>query len=238
MEACARSDSPRRSEIWAFLRDAGAQLNPPGQKPYRKSNSLLTELIDHGWEDAIIHEVLASGVGINDSVIGPDGRTPLQASVRRGDLNLVKELVAHGAAINAPAGYKHGRTALKQACDDPIINMDLVWFLLENNADVNAKAGAVGGVTALQGVAISGHTNLALLLIDEFNADVNGLPAVQEGRTALEAAADHGRLDLVQILLAKGAKPRATKSGFEDAIYLAEGEGHWAVARLLSEAAV
>lgn len=115
--------------------------------------------------------------------------------------------------------------------------MELVRYLLDNGADVNATAGPVSGLTALQGAAICGHTRLVLLLLkDDIGADVNGKPAIQKGRTALEGAAEHGRLDLVQILLNAGAKPREGDDGYYRAIQFAEKEAHWAVARLLRQA--
>ena len=238
LEGCAQSISSQSSDVFNFLLETGAKIKYPGQNRYRECNSLLTELIYNGGDDALIHLVLEAGVGVNDRGIGAQSRTPIQAAAHRGDLGIVKELHSRGADINATAGLKYQRTALQAACNAELVNMELVKFLLANGADVNAKPGPVGGVTALQGAAIRGHTNLALLLIDDFKADVNAKPAIKEGRTALEGAAEHGRLDLVQILLNAGAKPREGDIGFNGAISLANERGHWAVARLLDQVPV
>ncbi|PMD52264.1 uncharacterized protein K444DRAFT_513358, partial [Hyaloscypha bicolor E] len=90
-----------------------------------------------------------------------------------------------------------------------------------------------GGITALQGAAISGDVMLAKLLLEK-GAEVNAAPSLIEGRYAIEGAAEHGRLDMVQLLLNAGAKGNVLRgTGFEDAIKLAEENNHFAVVNLL-----
>ncbi len=111
--------------------------------------------------------------------------------------------------------------------------MELVNFLLDHGADVNAEAGLRCGVTALQAAAIKGDLELVELLISR-GADVNAMASFEEGRYAIEGAAEHGRLDTVQMLLNAGAKGNCQLgTGFNSAIELAEGNGHFAVANLL-----
>ena len=74
-----------------------------------------------------------------------------------------------------------------------------------SSATVNAKPAVHGGITALQGAAISGDIMLAKLLLNK-GADVNAAPSFIEGRYAIEGAAEHGRLDMVQLLLNAGAR--------------------------------
>ncbi|KAL2677287.1 hypothetical protein Neosp_011056 [[Neocosmospora] mangrovei] len=133
-------------------------------------------------------------------------RTPTQLAAEKGQLESVK-------------------------IDEP--DMELVQFLLDNGADVNAKPAVHGGITALQGSAISGDIMLAKRLIDE-GADVNGAPSFIEGRYAIEGAAEHGRLDMVQFLLNAGARGNVLNGrGFERAIELATENEHFAIANLL-----
>lgn len=78
--------------------------------------------------------------------------TPLQIAVKRREMTTVKLLLAQGASVNAPAGSDNGGTALQLACaqenkDSPVLEM--VLYLLENNADVNGRAAAYDGMTAL-----------------------------------------------------------------------------------------
>jgi ankyrin repeat protein len=73
-------------------------------------------------------------------------------------------------------------------------------------------------------------------MLIEKGADVNGLPAVKDGRTAIEGAAEHRRLDMVQMLLNAGSRGNVYGNvGFKRAIELAEGNRHFAVAKLLRE---
>jgi len=111
--------------------------------------------------------------------------------------------------------------------------MELVQFLLEKGADVNAKPAIHGGTTALQGAAVSGNIMLAKFLLDK-GADVNAAPSFSEGRYAIEGAAEHGRLDMVQLLLNAGAMGNVFRgTGFKYAIELAEMNDHFAIANLL-----
>ncbi|KAI9849788.1 MAG: hypothetical protein M1838_006254 [Thelocarpon superellum] len=83
--------------------------------------------------------------------------------------------------------------------------LECVELLLAKNADVNAAASRVAGVTALQAAAIGGYVAIAMRLLDA-GADVNAPAAKFEGRTAIEGAAEHGRLDMVVLLLNAGAE--------------------------------
>ncbi|KAK1967650.1 hypothetical protein LY78DRAFT_668886 [Colletotrichum sublineola] len=109
----------------------------------------------------------------------------------------------------------------------------MVELLLSVDADVNAPPAKRGGITALQGTAISGDIRLAQILLDH-GADVNAAPAAEEGRTAIEGAAEHGRLDMVRFLINAGAVGD-TEKGFSRAIELAENEYHFTVADFLRE---
>ena len=104
---------------------------------------------------------------------------------------------------------------------------------MDAGADANAPVGLQCGITALQGAAIRGHINIALVVL-KAGADVNAVPAQKHGRSALEGVAEHGRLDMVQLLLNAGADTETTgETRFETAIYLAEKERHYAVANYI-----
>ena len=113
--------------------------------------------------------------------------------------------------------------------------MEMIEFLLDQGADINAAPALVGGLTALQGAAISGDLVLAQLLLEK-GADVNAARSFKDGRMAIEGAAEHGRLDMVQLLLNAGANGNTwLGTGFADAISLAKGNEHFAIATLLEE---
>jgi len=75
---------------------------------------------------------------------------------------------------------------------------DVVRFLLDQGADVNAVS---GGWNALVAAAHQGHVKTVGLLLDR-GADVNAAP---DGRSALAAAAHQGQLDVVKLLVERGA---------------------------------
>lgn len=114
--------------------------------------------------------------------------------------------------------------------------MELLQFLVDNGADVNAAAGVCGGITAIQGAAIAGNPAVIKYLLGK-GADVNSRPAIKEGRTVLEGAAEYGCLDTVQLLLNYGAKGDVVQGkGFQRAIDLGEKNGHLEVVKLLRSA--
>jgi uncharacterized protein len=83
------------------------------------------------------------------------GRTWLMAAASRGDAAVVRELLAHGAAVNRRASY--GLTVLQQVVVHARNRIDrgprryaqVVQSLLGAGADVNATAPALYGRTAL-----------------------------------------------------------------------------------------
>lgn len=239
LEACAnwRISDPRQAKVFKFLLQSGAELSlPRTRRRFSDWNSALTLLIKQKADKDLIHIMLERDCDVNEAGGGDGARTPIQVAAERGDLELVKILLAKGANINAPAAFKNGRTALQAACGEKDVDMNLVKFLLNEGANVNADAGADGCLTALQGAAIRGHTNLALLLLNDYGAEVNAEPALRNGRTALEGAAEYGRLDMVQILLnADTSGDAERKSRYKSAVELAEKNCHYGDVDLLNE---
>ncbi len=78
-----------------------------------------------------------------------DGETALMIAANAGSVEVVKQLIAHGADVNAAESRK-GQTALMWAAAEG--HPDVVQVLIENKADVNAasksgftRAGLRGG---------------------------------------------------------------------------------------------
>ena len=220
---------PERLEIVQVLLAAGADVNPP------KGNRLLQSAIFNGDEE-LACILLDKGADVNSFPKGREGRSPVQDAAERGNLSFVKLLLKSGANINASPSYYHGRTAIQAASSAFSPTMELIDFLLDTGAEMNAPPAFYGGVTALQGAAIRGHMKIALKFL-EAGADVNAAAATVNGRTALDGAAEHGRLDMVQMLLNAGACGDSSKvHRFDEAIELAQKNGHFAVANLLESA--
>ncbi|KLU89688.1 hypothetical protein MAPG_08658 [Magnaporthiopsis poae ATCC 64411] len=199
---------------------------------------IVHKLVEHNLP-GLLAVALELGAESNQMSLGREGRTPLQLAAEKGNLAAAKLLVKHDANVNAPPAPHHGRTALQAAVSCPTPNMDVIRFLVDDaGAYVDAAAGVRGGITAIQGAAISGCIPVAEYLLRK-GADVNSAPALGDGRTAIEGAAEHGRLDMVQFLLNCGAEGdddalSGTAGGpFRSAIALAEENGHFEVANLL-----
>ncbi|KAF7546546.1 hypothetical protein G7Z17_g8344 [Cylindrodendrum hubeiense] len=127
-------------------------------------------------------------------------------------------------------------TALQAAITPKKLCPNIVEFLLENGADINAPAGANFGRTALQAAASSVTPDLEILdLLLRHHADVNAPPARKGGVTALQGAAIHGHMEVARILLAHGAHvnaPAAPEEG-RTAVEGAAEHGRWEMVRLL-----
>lgn len=125
-----------------------------------------------------------------------------------GGAELVKEMVRRGVDIDAyQVGISHFRTALQVAaeyCDE-----EVVVLLLQEGADVNARARGPQGMTALQGIcgywpespAERAQQMSIINLLLAHGAHVNAAPARKSGYTALQAAAENGNLEAAMLLL-------------------------------------
>ena len=150
------------------------------------------------------------------------GQTALMWAVAQQHPDVVEALVALGADVHtrsAPQPRRiHTRTAgfnpsgvidTVLGSNTPILfaarqgNLDVARHLVAGGADVNDTAPT--GTSALVVAAHSGHTALALFLLEQ-GADPN---AAEAGYTALHAATLRGDETLAAALLARGADPNA-----------------------------
>ena len=227
----ASMDIAIKTKLFRQLLEHGSKVSRPNGRP----NPILHTLIKDNLLD-LLDVALKAGADPNQMTRGTGGRTPLQFAAERGRLEAAKVLVAHGALVNSPPGYQHGRTALQAATSRSSPDMEMIQYLIGNGADINADAAVHGGITAIQGAAISGCIPVAQFLLGK-GANVNSRPAISEGRTAIEGAAEHGRLDMVQLLIKAGANGDVVRgTGYKRAIDLAEQNGHAEVANLLKSA--
>lgn len=231
-----------RENFFGELLDAGAEINRPNEEP----SSVLHGVIANGWHKILArcletrYKTIANHMWCNEEFSRDEPQfykpyTPTQLAASAGDMIALEMLLEYGTGVNEPPGDRFGRTTLQAACERSIgpDKTALINFLLDRGSDVNAEAGLLCGVTALQAAAITGDIKIVELLISK-GADVNAMASFEEGRYAIEGAAEHGRLDTVQMLLNAGAKGNVgLGTGFAYAIELAEKEGHFAVANLL-----
>jgi len=175
------------------------------------------------------------------------GETPLMTCSNTGVVAAVKDLIAHGAEVNAKETGED-QTALMWAAAGK--HSDVVQLLIKAGADVDARSRifkepepfivevpnifgrsypttvrfveSTGGFTALQFAAQQGDLESAKHLL-EGGADIN-YSTVEEG-SALVIAAAAGHEDLALFLLEKGADPNITDAFGLGAIHYAVHEG-------------
>ncbi|KAM7187800.1 ankyrin, partial [Rhypophila sp. PSN 637] len=143
---------------------------------------------------------------------------------------ILELLICYGACVNLPATCIP-RTPRQKAAE--VGDIDVVQFLIDRRADINARPAIEWGITAVQLAAMSGWAGIVDLLLRK-GAHVNAPGARLGGRTALEAAAEQGRLDTVQILINAGAGAgEGVSEQVKRAIRFARENGHIGVYELL-----
>ena len=129
--------------------------------------------------------------------VGVLGRTALIRAAERGDVEIVRELLAAGADINAVDAVEN--TALTYAVDNG--HLEVVKLILrvciDTNTDINGQNEM--GDTDLMIAADKGYAEIIRELLAA-GADVNEVNF--EGSSALILAADNGHLNAVRELLA------------------------------------
>ncbi|XP_044260011.1 ankyrin repeat domain-containing protein 17 isoform X12 [Tribolium madens] len=236
-------------EVARLLLDSGAQVNMPTDS----FESPLTLAACGGHVDLAM---LLIERGANIEEVNDEGYTPLMEAAREGHEEMVHLLLGQGANINAQTDETQ-ETALTLACcggftevadillkggadielgaSTPLMeaaqegHLDLVKFLLENDANVLAQTQT--GDTALTYACENGHTDVADLLL-QYDADLEH--ESEGGRTPLMKACRAGHLCTVQFLISKGANVRRqTTNNDHTPLSLACAGGHLAVVELL-----
>lgn len=236
-------------EVARLLLDHGAEVNMPADS----FESPLTLAACGGHVDlaSLLIERDAFLEEVND-----EGYTPLMEAAREGHIDMVALLLDKGADLHAQtdetqetalsltccggfqdvAAYLLDRGAnIEQGSSTPLMeaaqegHVDLVKFVLEKGADVNATTGT--GDTPLSFACENGHTDVADILL-EVGAELEH--ESEGGRTPLMKAARAGHLCTVQFLISRGADVnRATTTNDHTVLSLACAGGYLAAVELL-----
>jgi len=153
------------------------------------------------------------------------GATPLLVASQNGHLEVVRELLARGAAVDA--ADNRGFTPLYIASREG--HVEVVRELLARGAAADTTNSK--GFTPLYTASELGHVEVVRELLAQ-GAAVG--TATKKGWTPLLTASQEGHVEVVRELLARGAAAD-TKSA-ELAVQLAALEGHAAVVKLLRAA--
>ncbi|KAJ7326362.1 putative multiple ankyrin repeats single kh domain protein [Mycena albidolilacea] len=144
---------------------------------------------------------------------------------KRGQSNIVRLLLKHGANVNAATKEY---SALGAASLHGHVNT--ICFLLEKGAEVNATSDTYGN--ALQAASHGGNLESVQLLI-EHGAEVNAVGG--EYGSALQAASIKGNLDICQFLLENGARVNTEGGEYGSALQAASLGGNIEICQLLLE---
>lgn len=155
---------------------------------------------------------------------------PIHSAAQKGKLDKVRALLAADPSL-VNSRDKVGMTPLELAAQGD--HRDVVEFLLDHGADVNARD-SNGGFTAIDLALSSYHHQDVLQLLIAHGANVN--TASKQGTTPLEEAAMRGQMDALQLLLSKGAQVNTLDSGGDTALLWALLMGHTDAAKMLIDA--
>ncbi|KAK3312433.1 ankyrin repeat-containing domain protein [Apodospora peruviana] len=144
LEALVNHDSKDGTEALQLchqLLDAGAAVNRPHAEP----SSSIHGVISQGWTN-ILGRMLEPQYNEEEDDYMWDPRTPTQLAAEHGNLEAIEMLLSHGVDANEAPGMRYGRTALQASTSRPssASYMDLIDFLLEKGANINAEPGIHG----------------------------------------------------------------------------------------------
>ncbi|CAG9971953.1 unnamed protein product [Clonostachys byssicola] len=162
---------------------------------------------------------------------GYHGETPLIASCRTGQIEVVNRLLSFGADMSLPS--LEGYMPLCIAVDQGYI--DIARVLLEAGADANIRNIEETGRNPLIWASSHGHPELAKLLVDN-GADVS-LPD-KSGNTPLLVAVQEGHLQIAQLLVDSGAGTTASSNGGHSPLFFACMNGNEPITELLIDKGV
>ena len=131
--------------------------------------------------------------------VAADGFQPLGLAAFFGQLEVVRFLLEHGAAVDSPSRNPMRVMPLHSAAAKR--HLEICRLLLEHGAPVNAAQ--ADDFTPLHEAAQNGQLELVHLLLD-FEADVNARKS--DGQTPLALAIQYGHPEVAQLLKMRGAE--------------------------------
>jgi len=155
--------------------------------------------------DTVVEKMLAFGALVNAP--DADGVMPLQHAIQRGNIDLVRALVEHGADLNRDTG--HG-TALHLAASTTEITSDktraaIVKFMLSRGADPYVQVAGTLLTPLAAALQFNNTATVAELLKHPVNKELHD----REGFTPIYYTVDENSNDMLRQMLKAGANPNA-----------------------------
>ena len=160
-------------------------------------------------------------------VVGCAMNKSLHIPAGDGDLDKVKAEIDSGKDVNSKDIA--GQTALMYASEQG--RLEVVKYLVENGADVNAQSGKQGRGTALIYASATNRTIVMEYLLEQ-GADINATTTFNE--TALIWATAQGHVKAVNLLLKKKADTKIKNKKEKTALDVAEDLNREEIERMLS----
>lgn len=190
-------------------------------------NDLLTEAV-RSDNLVDIEQLLESGANVDLET--SSGNSILGLAASKGNMDMVKLLVSHGASINGGDGNAPLALAAQLG------HLAIVEHLLDSGANVEGTISLEGkyeNSTGLQWAAVDDNVELGQILIAH-GANVNTIETLYN-RTPLHGAAYYDSPAMVEFLLVNGADPEMRDSFGDTALHYAVSNGVVETARILIE---
>ncbi|QOI42546.1 ankyrin repeat domain-containing protein [Leptospira interrogans serovar Canicola] len=193
-----------------------------GADPLAKSKSGMTLLHYAAYRglDWFVEDLIAAKMDPNAS--DQNGWTPLHSATSGGHKNTVEILIRKGG--NPKVKSEEGYTLIHIAAGHGGANLDLIPFLIQNGANINAKL-FDNGETPLH-IAVNKNDPQIIRLLLANGALPNIYDSGREKNTPLHIAVKYNFVECAKILLKYGADPNI-KNGFKESpAELARRMGH------------
>jgi uncharacterized protein len=191
------------------------------------SNGSLASAKNDSGVSAVLMSVYSGRKEIRDLLLARGASLALSDAAAVGDLDRVKQIVESDPGSPrafSPDGFPVVALAAVFG------HLDVVRYLAQNSADVNAAATNGSGYNALTGAVASGHTEIVRWLLEN---GANPNYRYGAGYSPLLTAAANGHLEIVKLLVNHAADVRATTNDCKSAVTLATERNHPTVADFL-----
>lgn len=207
------------SQVVEELLRAGARVDTLGM--YAWSSLVLAARSNH---QHIVKLLLSHSPPPNVNVVDKDGFTALAIACKEGNLNIVHQLISHGAHINLQD--RAGDTNLVLASKNG--HSSVVDFLLRRHSDLDTRGKE--NKTALYNAVEKNHVEVVRLLLSS-GPDLEAVAS--DGNTALLRAVKNRNPHIVSLLIEKKAKLNACDKKGDTSLHVAMRAGSKTVVEII-----